>query len=425
MYTKRIPLRIVFLILVMLAILVAFPGRSTFGQGPQGVFLEVDAGNSDRENLIVEAQLPSTVPCAAEVHLKRLDNGKILPAQRDPGDASRIAWSLGGRLAKGTTRRYQLHSGGANVSSRGVTVRDENGSLLVDVSSKPVLVYNHATVPSPDPKHPYYARSGYLHPVYAPDGQVLTDDFNPDHAHQHGVMFAWRKGTFEGRSTDGWHQAAQQGRVEHVKVEHYGSGPVFGHFTTRLRQVDLTAPKAPKPILDERWNVRVGSFPERFIFDLEITQTCAGESPYTVEKIHYGALAVRGSRVWGGKTPIAYEFLTDQGKTREDGNQSLARWVDFSGLSDGKLAGMVVLCHPKNFRFPQPVRLHPTMPYFCFTPASLGAFEIVPDQPYISRYRFVCHAGPLTPEQLERLWQDYAQPPKVRVAVKSTGGQSK
>lgn len=400
-----------------LATIVGLPGWSAYADAATCIFLEVDAGQSDRENLLLEAELPSTWQGTGPLHLERVDDGRKLPAQITPDKPSRIAWILSDRLPAGEIRKYMLRRGAAPDSSKGVTVRDDGKSLVIKISAKPVLSYNHATVPSPDPKHPYYARGGYLHPVYAPDGQVLTDDFNPDHAHQHGVMFAWRKGTFEGRATNPWHQAEEKGRVEHVKLERQGGGPVFGHFTAMLRQVDLTAPDGPKLILNEQWHVRVDNLPKCFVFDIEMIQTCAGKSPYKVEKIHYGALAVRGSREWGGKKPPAYDFLTDLGKTRETGDQSRARWVDFTGVADGKPAGMVVLCHPQNYRFPQPVRLHPWMPYFCYTPASLGEFEIVPDRPYVSRYRFVCHAGRLTPEQLGKLWQDYASPPEVRVVV--------
>jgi Family of unknown function (DUF6807) len=394
-------------------------GRSAHGEEVKRLILEVNAGHSDRENLIIEADLPPNYRETGPFHLKRLDNGLMVPVQKVPDEDLRIAWILGEPLSAGKTRRYELCAAAETDSRKIVTVRDDGKRLIVEISGKPVLAYNHATVQSPDPEHPYYARSGYLHPVYAPDGQVLTDDFNPDHAHQHGVMFAWRKGTFEGRATNPWHQAEETGRVEHLKVKSYDSGPVFGQFAIKLRQVDLTDTDGPKPILDELWNLRVGNFSQCFVFDIEMTQTCAGKSPYTVEKIHYGAMAVRGSRAWGGKKPPAYDFLTDLGKRRENGNQTRARWIDFTGAAGGKSAGMVVLCHPQNFRFPQPVRLHPKMPYFCYTPASLGKFEIRPDHPYVSRYRFVCHEGLLTQDQIERLWQDYAHPPKVRTVVES------
>lgn len=379
------------------------------------VIIEVNAGPIDREQVTLEVELPGTFKNAGPLHLKRLDNGQMVPAQRLPGTTSRIAWVLEERLPAGEMRRYKVCQSAANAPDEEVTVHDDGRRLLVEVSGKPVLAYNHATVPSPDPNHPYYARSGYIHPVFTPSGYVLTDDFNPDHAHQHGIMFAWREGTFEGHATNPWHQAEGTGRVEHVELERQGGGPVFGHFTAKLRQVDLTSPDGPKPILDERWQVRIGNLPRQFVIDIELIQTCAGRSPYRVENIHYGGLAVRGSAAWGGQKPPTYTFLTDLGKTREDGDQSRARWVDFTGESDGKTAGIAALCHPASYRFPQPVRLHPWMPYFCYTPASLGAFEILPQRPYFSRYRFICHDGRLTSEELERLWQDYASPPQVRM----------
>jgi hypothetical protein len=256
----------------------------------------------------------------------------------------------------------------------------------------------------------------YIHPLLSPSGRTITDDFNPDHAHEHGVMFAWRKSTFEGRGADCWDQKSGQGRVEHVRIEAAVGGPVFGACVARLRHVSLTVPDAPKPMLDETWHVRVhnpsGQF---FLFDLESTQTCAGQSPFTVEQYLYGAMAIRGARAWSQSRPGQFDFLTSEGRTRKDGDQSRPRWVDFSGPIDGRPAGVLVMDHPDNFRFPQPVRLHPSLPYFCFTPASLGAFAIEPGQPYVSRYRFVVHDGTLERETIERLWADYATPPKVEI----------
>jgi hypothetical protein len=296
----------------------------------------------------------------------------------------------------------------------GVLVDDDGKHLVASVAGKPVLTYNHAVVPSPDPEQPYYARSGHIHPVFSPSGQMVTDDFNPDHMHQHGIMFAWTKSTFEGRPANCWDQKGGQGNVEHVKVEATSSGPVCGSFTVRLRHVNLNAPEGPKPMLDETWQVTVYHFTDHFLFDLESTQTCAGSSPLTVEEYHYGGLAIRGSAAWNGKENG--DFLTSEGKTRADGNHSRPRWCDIQGTPAGPTSGVTILCHPGNFGFPQPVRLHPSMPYFCFTPAVLGSFTIAPDKPpYVSRYRFYVHDGKLDREVAERLWRDYADPPNVRV----------
>ena len=69
------------------------------------------------------------------------------------------------------------------------------------------------------------------------------------------------------------------------------------------------------------------------------------------------------------------------------------------------------MTHPTNFRFPEPLRIHPTMPYMVYTPSFLGNWEITPAAPHNSRYRFVIHDGNLSAETLQHLWQDYAQSP--------------
>jgi hypothetical protein len=58
------------------------------------------------------------------------------------------------------------------------------------------------------------------------------------------------------------------------------------------------------------------------------------------------------------------------------------------------------------------------MPYFCFTPATLGTFRIEPGgPPYVSRYRFYVHDGKLDPQAAKRVWHDFADPPTVRIVA--------
>src|SRR5450756_1344739 len=63
-------------------------------------------------------------------------------------------------------------------------------SLELAESGKPVFVYNYGGILAagfPETMR----RSSYLHPVYAPDGTLLTDDFNKDHPHHRGIFWAW------------------------------------------------------------------------------------------------------------------------------------------------------------------------------------------------------------------------------------------
>lgn len=75
------------------------------------------------------------------------------------------------------------------------------------------------------------------------------------------------------------------------------------------------------------------------------------------------------------------------------------------------MAGITVLCHPKNFRAPQPVRLNPTEPFVCFAPQQEGEMEIKPGSPYISRYRLIIADGKPGMETAEAWWKEYAEKP--------------
>ena len=399
----------------VLALLTAcWPIVCPAGQDP--VILEVRAGEHDREGCPASVELPPALRSCRQLRMVQVDSGRAVPVQVDDGQVPRVWWCLREKLPAGKTLRYRLDAATDQTADReGVTVEDDGKRLWVKVAGKPMLAYNHAIVPAPNPAEPYYAKSGYLHPVYTPAGRLVTDDFNPDHPHQHGIMFAWRKTTFEGRSTNGWDQKSGLGRVEHVRVEKSGGGPVFGFFRAALRQVDLTAPGGPKPVLHLACQVRVYNFTDRFVADLDATHVCASDAPVIVEQITYGGLMVRGPAEWTKNHQ--HDYLTSEGKTKRDGDQSRPRWVQLYGPLAGRFLGISVLDHPDNFRFPQPSRLAPETPYFCFAQASLGSFSIEPGKPHRSCYRFVVHDGKLDARTLDRCWEDYARPPEASVVA--------
>jgi hypothetical protein len=276
---------------------------------------------------------------------------------------------------------------------------------------------------------PLYRRSGFIHPMQTPSGRVVTDDFPADHAHQHGLFFAWVNTKFDGRKIDFWNQPQRTGRVRHIDTVSKEEGPVHGGFQVVLRHEDITGGAAPIPVLSENWRVRVYNIRDHYLADFASVQVCSGKRPLEILKYHYGGLGFRGAGAWfdpkaqGDDPPDPARcgesnFLTSEGKGRSGGNHTRPRWVDLSGRLDGQFAGVAILDHPANFQFPQPVRLHPNKPYLSFAPEVVEGFRIVPGTPYISQYRLVLHDGKPDPKLLDRLWHDYAEPPAARV-VKS------
>jgi hypothetical protein len=276
-----------------------------------------------------------------------------------------------------------------------------------------VLAYQHQILPSPAADKPFHARSGFIRSVFSPSGKELTDPMPADHLHQHGVMFAWRDTQFEGRSVNFWEDAAQQGKISHLETIDHSSGPVFGEFAVRLEHVDMTAPAGMIQVLSEVWRVRAYATATDFVWDLESTQTASSPSPLHMNQFHYGGLMVRGSAEWI-KSP--HEILTSNGDGRLSGNHTRPLWVDIHGAVTGEHVGLTTMGHPTNFRFPQPVRLHPTMPYYCFAPMVEGEFDIVPDQPYASRFRFIAHDGPLPRLKAVAYWRDWVNPPTAHIS---------
>jgi hypothetical protein len=393
-------------------------GRLADSYAGPALLLEVAAGKQTRQNCVVSMPLPPEMK-GQHLTLVREDDAAELPVQVDLSTAQpQLVWIINKPLSKNATRRYRLFARESQASqSEQVSVADDGSHLNVTVDGKPVLTYNHAIVLAPRRDQAYYDKSGYIHPLFTPAGKVITDDFNPDHAHQHGIMFSWRKMIFEGRENNGWDQKSKLGKVEHNKVDSFTSGPVFGSFTATIDHVDLTRKAGPVTMLKDKWYVRVYAMDNRFLFDITSTQNCATKQPVTIDKVHYGGMTIRGHADW--HDGHSYDFLTSEGKNKVDGNQSRPRWVELFGPLDGETAGVTILSHPGNFRFPQPVRLHPKMPYFCFAVASPDAFTIEPGKPYVSRYRFYVHDGKPSASVDQSLWEDYADPPTVKVIPES------
>jgi hypothetical protein len=315
----------------------------------------------------------------------------------------------------------------------GVRCLETEAAILVKVGGKPVLQYHKRPRESPEGIDPIYRRSGHIHPVFTPDGHELTGDFPADHPHQHGLFFAWRMAEFEGREISFWDQLSRTGRVSHSEVVSTANGADSAKFIVRQSLEDLTPPGGPRPILTETWTVTVyNRGADVFVFDIESEQRCAGESPVTIPQYSYGGLAVRGNEQWfhpqaqtaynewerqlrtdpAAPRPalevMRHDFLTSEGKHQYEGNHSRPRWVDLHGPIDGRMAGLAILCHPGNFRAPQPVRLHPSKPYFCFSPMVESGFEIDPGRPFASRYRFLVHRGTPQPSKIEAEWKRFA-----------------
>jgi len=377
---------------------------------PGAASVIVEAGRFDRRDVVVSFSLPAGVD--GNGMMLRDDSGKATPLQIDRDQASFVLSDL----KAGKTQKYRIEPAKIPPDML-VKASADDGLLRVTTRTNSIFDFRlRPELPEPGIKDAF-KRAGYMHPVYTPAGQIVTDDYPSDHPHQHGIMFAWTKTEFEGRHPDFWNMGSGSGAVEFDGIGSSWSGPVHAGFTARFRYVDLSAPK-PVNALNELWSVqtyalRFGQKPYT-MFDVISTQQTAGTSPLLLPDYRYGGIAVRGHRNWREKENVT--FLTSEGKDRIAGDDTRARWCSIFGKVDRAVAGIAAFGHPDNFRAPQPLRIHPDDPYFNFSPSKLGDWRIDPGKPYVSRYRFVAFDGPADRAELDRLWNDYANPPKVVVS---------
>ncbi len=377
---------------------------------PQSVIIH--AGEFDRRETPVELQLPAAFAGSRSLIGPA---GERIPLQVDAAGRSVF---IEPRLAKGASKTYRLD---ASVSAAPEVQLEKKGALLnASFAGMPILSYQMEAGDVPAGVPEIFRHGAHLHPVFSPSGKIVTGNHPPDHRWHRGIWFAWTRTEFEGRAPDFWNMGKDDGtfsgEVRFDRLDRSWSGPVQGGFTSRHRMIDHTS-GTEKDALHETWEVAVfrplDGAARAFVFDLASTQTCATAAPIKLPKYHYGGLGVRGNAQWDPADKVM--MLTSKGDDRKAGDSSKGRWVYLGGEVEGAPTGLAVLIHPNNFRFPQPLRLNPKNPQLCVAPSQDGDWEIAPGGAYVSRYRFVVADGKPDATELDRLWNDYAQPPRVEL----------
>ncbi|MFO1096506.1 MAG: PmoA family protein [Planctomycetaceae bacterium] len=354
----------------------------------------------------------------ANIRLIETTGGKNspIPSQVEIDASPRLLWIARGELPAGAQRMYRLDRGEPTPAASTVlvdTTHPEN--VTIRVGDARAAVQRRSCDSAGRHRRVALAQRTHSSRLDAVPDQVVTDRFPPDHAHQSGLFLAYVKTEFEGRTPDFWNLLGGTGRVRSKGVTRTTDGPIFAEFQAVHEHVDQSA-SPEKVALNEIWSVRVWNIGGReagyWICDLTSRVECATDRPLHLPQYHYGGMALRGARQW---TAGIAKFTTSEGLDRIAGNHTRPWWCDLSGPAGDATAGLLFITHPDNFRAPEPLRIHPTMPYMVYTPSFLGEWDLQPGEPHVSRYRFVFHDGDLPPETANRLQRQFAAPLQAQV----------
>lgn len=382
----------------------------------------VEAGDHLRINTPVSISIENLPIREADNLMMKLTNGTRemeVPCQLEPGITPKIWWIISDTLKPGEKGIYLLLNGKERDWPTLKTNQGEK-NLTIFAGTMPILQYNHAPVPLPEGVDSSFTRSGFIHPLWAPSGEILTRIQPPDHYHHYGIWNPWTKTSFEGRQVDFWNLGDKKGTVRFRSYISTTEGPVYGGFRVLHDHVDLTAPAGEKIAINEEWDVRIWNsenLPGEFwLWDFTSVLNCAGSSPVNLDQYRYGGgLGYRATENWTSQNS---HILTSEGKTRKDGDATEARWCNIYGKTKRVVSGILFMSYPENRAHPEPMRIWPEDNgdvFFEFCPIRHKEWPLEPGKAYVLRYRMYVYNGTISVEEADRLWQDFANPPLIKI----------
>jgi len=325
-----------------------------------------------------------------------------------PGAAGERRFCLTRVLAK-TPRLWQVEPDSAR---QRVDVFEHFWTEPSPRPKQPVLRYNHGNVPVPEGTHAHFApgesyeRGDYIHPLFGPNGETLTDDYPKDHPHHRGVWWSWPVTRWKDHVADIWAVVGVWARP--VAMRRIESGPVFA--VIEAENVWKFG-NEEQPIAREE--VLIRAFPQsdgrRFV-DVEVQLTALADDVAIGgrPKRGYGGFSLRAAPCEDRKITLHLD---------PEGSDPRRAWIDYSGVFAGGqgTSGVAIFEHVTNPDYPNPLHEYPGCN--CVMPAYPETREVTlsKDKPLVLKHRLWIHPGGPDETKLADVWTAYAKPPKVTV----------
>jgi hypothetical protein len=304
-----------------------------------------------------------------------------------------------------------------NAFSQKITMEETSNGIDFKAAGQLLLTYQTAKAEVPDSVKPEFSKSGFIHPLVSPSGEVLTRIQPPDHYHHYGIWGPWTKTTIEGREVDFWNLGDGKGRVDFEKVISKKTNSNYSELVVRQNHMDLLAAKGPQLALEEDLTIRVWNKEgERYLVDYSTTISTPLKSRVMLEAYRYGGgIGFRATEKWDHTNST---ILTSGGNDRKSADGTFAKWLIVQGETSapGGKSGILFLSHPSNRSHPEPMRVWPEDSnegkenvFIEFCPIRHESWEILPGKKYTLQYRMVVFDGKMTAAEAEEYWKTFSK----------------
>jgi hypothetical protein len=236
-----------------------------------------------------------------------------------------------------------------------------------------------------------YVCNHYIHPLFALNGDTLTEEFPPDHPYHRGIFWSWHQLYADSLSLgDDWVAEHVTHDVTAVQTD-IENGNATLDLEVQWRSALLENGRA---FMKE--NTRITVYPTRAgvrLIDFEISLqalvqgvTMGGSD----DEKGYGGFCARL------RLPDDLVFTSEDGAVIPQTLQVIAgAWMDFSGTfgPSREPSGLAICCHPSTPNYPAPwiLRQQTSMQNIVYPGRERVPLSM--DRPTILRYRLVVHDG--------------------------------
>lgn len=291
----------------------------------------------------------------------------------------------------------------------GLSVRKTADGLAYEITDgdRPVLRYNYQVLQLPKgymERVPANARiyavprCDYIHPLYGPKGEVLTDDWVSDHPHHRGIYWAWPEVDWQNHRGD-------LHALQHVFARPTGKiETAHGADSAQITAENEWQWENGTPIVRETAVIRAGRpTAQGRPIDLTFRFTAIGDDV---------KVARRGTNAYGGLNVRLSPAANEQIEPFCDPATASPRrsWAQRTGVPNGgkDVVGLTILQSKSNPDYPgdwvQYPPIHWIQPTF---PTAGTRWTISKDRPLELRFRLWITEGKLGVEKLKELYDSY------------------
>jgi len=353
---------------------------------------------------------------------------KYIHTQLESDYISRLWFILEGVSAKNSTRKFSLKTEESkpDTSDTDIHIYKSGENLTLRQKEQSILSYRFATMYPPEGINPLFKRSGFIHPLWSPGGEILTRVQAPDHYHHYGIWGPWTLTHIDNRKVDFWNLAEGEGTVQFAGFLSETVGDVFSGFRALQQHIDFGAKGEDQIAINEILDVRIWNINEKVrVIDYTTILNTPLPNGIMLDAYRYGGgIGFRATEKW---TKDNSTVLTSEGKTRIDADGTNARWCIVegeSGVAEGR-SGILFLSHPLNRAHPESMRVWPMDAnggrgdmYFEFTPIRHASWKLEKGNSYLLKYRMIVFDGTIDKKTAEMYWSSFSEAVEIKISAR-------